>query len=119
MHDEKANTNDDDDKDVGKSSIFFDISHSQVPVVTMITIIGFFMWATYTGMTERARLEAKITYIESLVGANSLRISDRWTRSDQALFCLNAQILNPTWKCPYDSVSKFNDAPSIDRLTPH
>jgi hypothetical protein len=92
-----------------------DIRNLKVPLVTIVAIIGFFIWATWFGAGERGRLDNKIetlsqnvtTLADSVAKLNdyvhnserNLR-TDTWSHSAHIIWCLKAQILNTNWKCP-------------------
>jgi hypothetical protein len=96
-----------------------------LPIITMISIIGFVIWITYIGTQEITAGRNKLSSIENTLIELKDEIKniksaskgpDRGlTATDMAIFCLRAQILNKEWRCPsvnhsYDSLNQLNDS---------
>lgn len=79
-----------------------DVKHLTVSFVSMISIIGFFMWLTYVGTNERADMHSRLEVIEKNITSMSaqLKNTETWSKNDHILFCLRSQLLNKGWLCP-------------------
>jgi hypothetical protein len=112
------------DHDHNDESKTLDARNLTLPIITMISIIGFVIWATYMGTTvmleNRAELvdvKQALTEIKSEV--QKLKIKEdgpnrEVTATDMAIFCLRAQIMNKEWRCPsvnhtYNSLNNLNN----------
>jgi len=111
-----------------------DARNLTLPIITMISIIGFVIWVTYIGTTMMSENRAKLVTVENTLMELKEEIRNMKTLSkgpdraltvtDMAIFCLRAQILNKDWRCPsvnhtYDSMNHLNDNEllmEIDRL---
>jgi hypothetical protein len=99
-----------------------------LPIITMISIIGFFMWVTYIGTNQLSENKSKLTSIENTLVELKEEIRNikssysnynsgpgkHLTPTDMAIFCLRAQIVNKDWRCPsvnhtYDTMNQMND----------
>ena len=102
------NNHDDHDHDENQSS--FDIRKANIPVVMIFGIVGFFMWVTWVANNERNVLSNRLDSIESKLISMSEKIKDlhlkepdynAWiSKYDFRLWCLEAQLMNPNFKCP-------------------
>ena len=93
-----------------------------LPVITIVSIIGFVMWVTYIGTSELAAGRSRLVGIENtLIVLNekikALHSDDTrkqyLTANDITVFCLRAQVLNKDWRCPsinhtYDNLNRLN-----------
>lgn len=111
-----------------------DARNLTLPIITMISIIGFVIWVTYIGTSEMSANKSKLVTIENTLlelkdEIRNLKTVNKGpdrglTITDMAIFCLRAQILNKDWRCPsvnhsYDSMNHLNDNEllmEIDRL---
>lgn len=98
-----------------------------LPSLAIIGVVGAFVWGTYIIVGERNRLDTRIdaavSAIERLanavdrsVRASELSAAERYTASDQALFCAQAELLNKGWKCPTPVVKGHVQLKSIEAL---
>lgn len=100
-----------------------------LPVITIISILGFVMWVTYVFTTEIAAGRGRLTSIESTLIEVKSQIKalgednseDKYlTAHDITVFCLRAQLMNKDWRCPsidrYNSLNRFNDADILREL---
>ncbi len=68
-----------------------DARNLHLPTVAIVGLIGFFVWITYIAITERARLDSKITELQSILND---------FKRDRIIWCLKAQQKNKDWQCP-------------------
>jgi Tfp pilus assembly protein PilE len=109
-----------------------DVRTLTAPIITVISIIGFFMWLTYVGTSERADMRARIAVVESnqerfqnlekiILELKDIvrdlqvnhKVGNNFSYTDYSIFCLKAQLMNGNWKCPDlngNSMNQLNDA---------
>ena len=68
-----------------------DARNLHLPTLAIVGLIGFFVWITYIAITERARLDSKITELQSILND---------FKRDRIIWCLKAQQKNKDWTCP-------------------
>lgn len=89
-----------------------DVKHLTVSLISMVSIIGFFMWLTYVGTNERAEMRNRLEAIEkNLISMHKeLEFNNAWKKDDHTLFCLRAQLINKGWVCPDSSFNMKSGA---------
>lgn len=101
-----------------------DARNLTLPIITMVSIIGFVIWITYVGTNLMSENRSRLITVENTLLELKTEIRNMKTTSkgpdraltitDMAIFCLRAQILNKDWRCPsvnhtYDSMNHLND----------
>lgn len=88
-----------------------DLTILSLPVITVVSLILFVAWSTFTVAQEKGRydnrLEATTKLIEQLAVATkdladsvAMRSQVWWSREDMSSFCRDVKELNPGFKCP-------------------
>lgn len=113
----------------GTNNKSIDARSLTLPVITIISILGFVMWVTYVFTTEISAGRSRLTSIENtlievksqikLLGEDNSE--DKYlTAHDITVFCLRAQLMNKDWRCPsidkYNSLNRFNDTDIMREL---
>ena len=107
-----------------------DVNRLTAPVVTVIAIIGFFMWITYLGTAERGELRGRLTTLEQHIVEIKSDIDALGKRdvsaglisnNELSIFCLRAQLINKDWKCPsinhtYNNMNNFNEGDIVKEI---
>ena len=82
-----------------------------LPAMTVLAVVISSVTLTYSLSQERTRLDKRIdtvvgsverlaTSISSLADGLKYGTSDRFTKSDQSLWCARAELVNKSFKCP-------------------
>lgn len=91
--------------------VTFDARSLRLPAAAIISIVLAFSYGTYTIVNEKNTLDKRIDNVIKAVErlADSVektnegiqyRAQDRWTASDHALWCYEAEKINKGFQCP-------------------
>jgi hypothetical protein len=82
-----------------------------VPLVTVVSIIGFVAWATSLVLQEKHKVEIHVLALQADIASVKLQLNDietkldsstddRWRKRDMRFFCVGAEAINDGWECP-------------------
>lgn len=86
-----------------------------LPIITMISMIGCFVWGTYAILEQKHDIDKQLTAlgvkIEAVTGdvkdltkQLNKAVDDRWRRTDMRYWCIEAEAINQGFKCPIKSI---------------
>ena len=86
-------------------------SRIAIPLVTVVSIIGFVAWATNIILEEKHLVEIRLLGFRAEVAAVKEQLNDiekkidegtddRWRKRDMKFFCVGAEAINTGWECP-------------------
>ena len=85
-----------------------DLTKSGVPILAAISMmvavgvvcigIGKVLADYGKQQSDISKLAVEVASLQAVIV--KLSPADRWARSDQVLFCWEAERINPTWRCP-------------------
>lgn len=110
---------------------WIDVRNLSVPAVTVVAIVGFFIWLGAVGVNERYKIRDETKQgldhirIEIMQIQNNLDrcreyqqiiLDNIWTKQDHNVWCRETELQNQGWKCPsYEFLKDNGLLGSMDR----